>query len=187
MRLEPIEKPRGLLMRIAYWLSRRQLGRVMSSLRVIYARVAGGRLAGSLDRAGHGEAGSRSSPSCACSSPRRARLLNGCSVLRRSPHGAGRAGAHRAGEVQGAPRFRDQPAVLGARARGARLHRGGDAPAQRLRCRSSTALREHASEREIVEITWLNAVGNFFNLMAVPLAARVGRFHGAGAAARGKG
>ena len=30
-------------------------------------------------------------------------------------------------------------------------------------------LRKHASEREIVEITWLNAVGNFFNLMAVPL------------------
>jgi AhpD family alkylhydroperoxidase len=30
-------------------------------------------------------------------------------------------------------------------------------------------LRKHASEREIVEITWLNAVANFYNLMAVPL------------------
>ena len=39
MRLEPIEKPRGLLMRIAYWLSRRQLGGVMSPLKVIYARA----------------------------------------------------------------------------------------------------------------------------------------------------
>src|SRR5262245_514071 len=38
MRLEPIEKPKGLLMRLAYWLSRRQLGKVMSSMKVIYAR-----------------------------------------------------------------------------------------------------------------------------------------------------
>ena len=31
-------------------------------------------------------------------------------------------------------------------------------------------LRAHFSEREIVEITWLNAIGNYFNLLAVPLA-----------------
>jgi AhpD family alkylhydroperoxidase len=30
-------------------------------------------------------------------------------------------------------------------------------------------LRKHCSEKQIVEITWLNAVGNFFNLMGVPL------------------
>lgn len=31
------------------------------------------------------------------------------------------------------------------------------------------ALRTHFSEREIVEITWLNAVGNYLNLQARPL------------------
>ncbi len=31
------------------------------------------------------------------------------------------------------------------------------------------ALRRHYSEREIVEITWLNAVGNYLNLQAKPL------------------
>jgi alkylhydroperoxidase family enzyme len=31
------------------------------------------------------------------------------------------------------------------------------------------ALRRHFDEREIFELTWLNAVGNYFNLMAVPL------------------
>jgi AhpD family alkylhydroperoxidase len=31
------------------------------------------------------------------------------------------------------------------------------------------ALRAHFSEREIVEITWLNAVGNYLNLQARPL------------------
>jgi alkylhydroperoxidase family enzyme len=31
------------------------------------------------------------------------------------------------------------------------------------------ALRLHFSEREIVELTWLNAVGNYLNLQARPL------------------
>ena len=30
-------------------------------------------------------------------------------------------------------------------------------------------LRKHFDERQIVELTWVNAVGNFFNLLAVPL------------------
>ena len=39
MRLAPIERPGSLRLRIAYWLSRRQLGGVMSPLKVIYARA----------------------------------------------------------------------------------------------------------------------------------------------------
>ena len=31
------------------------------------------------------------------------------------------------------------------------------------------ALRRHFSERQIVELTWLNAVGNYLNLQARPL------------------
>jgi len=30
MRLEPIEKPKELMMRIAYWMTRRQFGKVMT-------------------------------------------------------------------------------------------------------------------------------------------------------------
>ncbi|MCZ6806057.1 MAG: hypothetical protein O7F08_03830, partial [Deltaproteobacteria bacterium] len=30
-------------------------------------------------------------------------------------------------------------------------------------------LKQHFSEREIVELTWLNAVGNYLNLQAKPL------------------
>ena len=38
MRLEPIENPKSLFIRIAYWFSKRQFGKVMSPLKVIYAR-----------------------------------------------------------------------------------------------------------------------------------------------------
>jgi len=38
MRLETIENPDSLFLRIAYWLSRRQFGKVLTPLKVIYAR-----------------------------------------------------------------------------------------------------------------------------------------------------
>ena len=39
MRLEPIEQPHGLVTRVAYWMSRRSLGAVASSIKVLYARA----------------------------------------------------------------------------------------------------------------------------------------------------
>jgi alkylhydroperoxidase family enzyme len=30
-------------------------------------------------------------------------------------------------------------------------------------------LAKHFDEKQIIELTWVNAIGNFFNLMAVPL------------------
>ncbi len=38
MRLEPIEKPRSLLAKIAYWMSKRQFGKIPMPLKVVYAR-----------------------------------------------------------------------------------------------------------------------------------------------------
>src|SRR5262245_48855634 len=39
MRLEAIEKPMGLRMRLAFWLTRRQFGKVMTPMKVVYPRV----------------------------------------------------------------------------------------------------------------------------------------------------
>src|SRR5258708_35414401 len=41
MRLEPIEKPKGLLMRIAFWMTQRQFGKVMTPMKVLYPRMPG--------------------------------------------------------------------------------------------------------------------------------------------------
>ncbi len=38
MRLQPIENPKGLLVRLAYYLTKKSLGQVISPLKVIYAR-----------------------------------------------------------------------------------------------------------------------------------------------------
>lgn len=39
MRLQPIENPRGLMMKFAYWMTRRKFGKVITPLKVVTARV----------------------------------------------------------------------------------------------------------------------------------------------------
>jgi hypothetical protein len=41
MRLEPIDKPKGLLMRVAFWMTRPQFGKVMTPMKVLYPRMPG--------------------------------------------------------------------------------------------------------------------------------------------------
>ncbi len=167
MRLEPIEKPRGLFLRLLYWLSRRQLGGVMSPLKVIYARAP--KLAWSAGViARTDEKGLSLPPELRLLITTQSSLLNGCTFC---------ADLHMAQAVQarvGLERFKALPdfassplfsererAVLAYTEEVTRRRSASDAVFE--------ALRKHASEQEIVEITWLNAVGNFFNLMAVPL------------------
>lgn len=38
-KLAPVEKPSGLLMKLVYWFSRKQYGKVLTPLKVIYARL----------------------------------------------------------------------------------------------------------------------------------------------------
>ena len=39
MRLQPVERPRGLMMKLAYWMTRRRFGKVITPLKVVNARV----------------------------------------------------------------------------------------------------------------------------------------------------
>src|SRR5262245_17206131 len=39
MRLKPIDKPTGLWMRLAFWMTRRQFGKVITPMKVLYPRV----------------------------------------------------------------------------------------------------------------------------------------------------
>ena len=41
MRLNPIENPNNLLVKLAYWWSRREFGKVIMPMKVIYARKPG--------------------------------------------------------------------------------------------------------------------------------------------------
>ena len=167
MRFEPIEKPRGLFMRIAYWLCRRQLGRVMSSLTVIYARAPAIAWPG-LWIVRTMEKGLTLEPELRLLVTTQSSQLNGCSFC---------ADLHMAQAVQarlGLAKFKalldfETSALFSERERAVLAY---TAEITRRRVPSDAVfetLRKHLSEQQIVEVTWLNAIGNFFNLMAVPL------------------
>src|SRR5215510_944709 len=39
MRLRPIEKPKGFMMRVAFWATRREFGKVMTTMKVLFPRA----------------------------------------------------------------------------------------------------------------------------------------------------
>src|SRR5215467_15888475 len=41
MRLKPIEKPVGIPMRFAFWMTRKQFGKVLTPMKVLYPRMPG--------------------------------------------------------------------------------------------------------------------------------------------------
>lgn len=167
MRLEPVEKPRGWLAPLAYWMTRRQLGKVPSALKVIYARAPkllslGYRMRRVAD------SGLSLDPELALLIETQTSLLNGCSFcgdLVKAVAVRRRLGLEKFDallDYATSPHFSDRErAALTWCEEITRTRGASDAAFQ--------SLRKHFDERQIVEITWLNALSNYYNLMAVPL------------------
>jgi len=167
MRLEPIEKPPNLMMRIAYWMARRQLGKVPSAFKVLYGRApALATLAWRMQQTVEKK--------LAIDEELRLLVLtqasqqNGCAFC---------ADLHEAQAVQAKlglekfralPEFRESPLFSG-RERAALAWTEEITKTRNASDATFAALRKHFDERQIVELTWLNALSNYYNLMAVPL------------------
>jgi len=167
MRLEPIEEPSGLFSRIGYWQSRRQLGKVPSVLKVFYARapklgVLGYRMVQTLEK------GLSLDPELRHLLMVQASMLNGCGFC---------ADLHQAQLVRekiGLEKFKALPEYRTSEAFSERERAALAFAEEVTRERDASdatfdALREHFDEREIAELVWVNALGNYFNLIAVPL------------------
>lgn len=168
MRIEPIEKPKGLMLRLAYWMSRRQLGKVIAPLKLMYARSP------RIARTGYSIVRTMESLSLdrelVLLVTTQSSLINGCSFC---------ADLHQAQAVQeriGLDRFKDLERFAESPhfspAEKAALTYTAEVTHER-NCSDKTfeALRAHFDDTQIVELTWLNAIGNYFNLIAVPLRA----------------
>lgn len=163
MRLDPIEHPHGIFLRLAYWLTKRRYGKVLSSLKVIYARKP------SLAKLAHSVAKTMSSLSL----DSELRLLvvvktselNGCpfcqdlylaeAVKRRMGLERFRA----LSDYQSNPLFTDRErAALTATEEATMTRQLSDA--------TFLQLGTYFSEEETVELIWLIAAENFFNIQA---------------------
>ena len=95
--------------------------------------------------------------------------MNGCSFC----VDIGRAMATYQGltfeKLDAVARLAHEPALHAARARRARLRRGGDARQARQRRDVRRRCARTSTSEQIVAITWLNAVENYFNLLNGPL------------------
>jgi len=166
-RLEPIEKPKGLLNRIAYRLARRQFGKVPSVIAVIYARSSPLAMLGyRIQR--YTEKGVKLDASLRLLIQTAVAEVNGCGFC----IDIGRAIA--IDKNLGMEKFdalpdwetsllfsdRERAAIAYAR------EAGGDC---RVSDATFEALRKHFDERGIIDVTSIVAVERFYNGMALPL------------------
>ena len=166
-RIAPIEQPRGVVMKLAYAMSRRMLGKVMTPMKVAYARVpALTRLSYSMSRVM--ETRLSLEPELRLLLTAQASALNGCgfcldmSEAMAVEKGIGLEKLQALGDYASSPLFDERErAALDYVSEATRTCRVTDETFERL--------RRHFDDREIVEITFVNAAENFYNLFGGPL------------------
>jgi AhpD family alkylhydroperoxidase len=167
MRLEPIESTRNPVLRLLNWAFRRQFGRTLTPYQVVFARLPR-TIAAQLGiywglGGGHGIP-----PELQVLLQSRVAAMNGCSFCL----DIGRAMATYRGltleKVDAVHEWRTSPLFTDAE-RAALAYVEEASRDRRVSDETFAALRAHFDDRQIVGITWLNAVENYFNLINGPL------------------
>ncbi len=166
-RLAPIERPKGFMMRLAYWGMRRQFGKVMTPVKVMSARVPES-LKPSAAIVKFSMKGLRLDPALVLLIGDLASQINGCTFCL----DLGRAMALRSnldmGKFDALMDYKTN-ALFTERERAALAYAEEATRNKRVADATFENLRKHCTEREIVEITWANAIENFYNLTNLPL------------------
>jgi AhpD family alkylhydroperoxidase len=167
LRLPPVERPSGWLLRLGHWMSKRRFGRVLTPIKVIYARRPA-----LLGVAAHidwvREHALSLDPTLRLLVSARVSMLNGCAFchdLILAQAASRRIGPERfaaLGDAENSPHFSERERAALALVDEVTRTRGVGAP-------TYERVRRHFTDAEIVELLWLNAVENYFNLQAHPL------------------
>ncbi len=167
MRLEPIEKPRGLMMRFAHWGTRRQFGKVMTPIKVVTARIPGSlKLTNEIVK--FEMKGIRLEPQLHYMVVTLASQINGCGFCIDLAQAMAIRNHLGMEKLDALLEYRTSP-LFSDRERAALTYVEEITRDRRVSDATFETLRKQFSEREIVEITWLNAVENYYNLINIPL------------------
>lgn len=167
LRLEPADRPNGLLQRLAWWVSERRLGKVMTPLRVTYDRLpVMARLSYSLGNAVDKKLSL--DPGLRLLVQAQTSAINGCGFCLDLKHAMAVEEEIGLEKFQALESYRESP-LFDDRERAALDYTGEVTRNRRVDDATFERLRKHFSEKEIVELTFANAVENFYNLTAVPL------------------
>ncbi len=169
MRLQPIEKPKSLFLRIAYWFTKRQYGKVMSPLKVIYARKPE-LLSFALKIAKFEKKQNSLSPDLRLLIKIATATQNGCAFCQDI------ALAHAVKDKIGTEKFvaliekdLEKMSVFTEKERAVLAVLDEYNVKSKVSDEAFTHLRKHFNETEIVEILALNAFEHFYNAMTIPL------------------
>lgn len=167
MRLQPVERPRGLMMRMAFWMTRRTFGKVITPLKVVTARVPKS-LRMTYEIVKMTEHGFSLDKELRFLLHTHISQVNQCHFC----IDIAQAMALREGgsleKIVKLPRYREDPAFTDAE-RAALAYVEEVSQTKTASDATFEALRRHFSEKQITEITLLNALENYYNLVNRPL------------------
>ena len=165
LRLAPIDRPRSWLVRLFNWLTRRQFGKAIMPARVIYARFPT-LLWRMLPMYHLFDRGLSLEPALRHAIEVRVSVLHGCTFCEDVHRAVGRR--ERVPDEKLAPGASSTDACFDARERAALAYVEAIAGGM-VSDEIFGALRACFEEREIIEITWLQAFTTYLNRLAVPL------------------
>lgn len=165
-RLDPIEQPGSLFLKAAYWIAEKKFGKVITPLKVLYARFPGGLgLARSLVQL---EKNFTIDKELQHLIQMYVATLNGCAFCR--DINAASLEQHRVSGEKIDELMKFEESELFSESEKAALSYADEATRNRqVDTGTFNRLKNHFEEQEIVEITMINAVENFYNLMNAPL------------------
>ncbi len=168
MRLSPIEKPEGLKMKIAYWLTRRKFGKVITPLKVVYARVPKSLSLGQA-MSKFLQTPFRIDKELVFLIESYTAGINKCGFCIDIGHAfAMNMAPEMMEKLYAVVDFRNDPRFT-ARERAALNYIDAITRDKHVSDDTFAALREHFTAEEIVEITMINAVENYYNLINIPM------------------
>ncbi|MBI2432028.1 MAG: carboxymuconolactone decarboxylase family protein [Candidatus Hydrogenedentes bacterium] len=166
MHFAPIERPAGIVLRIAYWVAKRRYGKVPTVMKVLYARRpiflwASLKIANTLPRV-------KLEPELRLLIGAYASFLNGCMFCRDLAEAE--AVKHRIGlDKFKALQAPEQSDAFNARERAALAYVAALLKDKHVPESTFESLRKHFNDVEILDIIWLTAAESYFNALAVPL------------------
>lgn len=167
MRLAPIDRPAGLFGKVVYWMTKRRLGKVITPMKVIYARLPGlFRLA--YQQVQIVEKQISLPPEINILVRTWPAMINECTFCVDIAKAAALYQHVTLDKIEALPSWRTSP-LFDDRERAALAYVEEATRHKHVSDATFAELQRHFNEREIVEITWLNALENYYNLLNLPL------------------
>jgi AhpD family alkylhydroperoxidase len=167
MRLQPVEQPKGLMLRFAFWMTRRKIGKVITPLKVVTARVPQS-LRMTYEISKMAENGFSLDRELQFLLHTHISQTNQCQFCIDISQALVLSEGGSLEKLQKLPHYREDPVFTPAE-RAALAYVEEVSRTKSASDATFDELRRHFSDSQIAEITLLNAIENYYNLINRPL------------------